>query len=137
MVLEAESADVFTDVPFRPNAYGGKTVHLDSVDIDADDTDLEKEIVFVVEIEKESAYILYIRHSNANDPNKSSEILNVYLGEAELNKFLTANTGDWNVFAQPPIGEIFLTEGKHSIKLVVTKGDGYGIDIDAIILIPK
>ena len=129
---DAEVSGSFADEPFRKDAFGGRTVHLDTGD----------RIKFPVTIQESGYYILYIRHSNDNlNPPKKTEILEVQLNGGKLGQYLTEDTGDkgtgWDIFREPAYGDLLLYPGTNEIELVVTGGDGYGIEIDAIILVPR
>ena len=129
---QAEDAGKFADEPFRKNASGGKTVHLVA----------GERIKFPVSVVESGYYILYIRHSNDNlNPPKKTEILEVMLNGEKLGQYLTEDTGDsskgWDIFKEPAFGDVLLDPGTNEIELAVTGGDGYGIEIDAIILVPR
>lgn len=132
LAFEAETVGSFKDEPFRKEAFGGRTVHLKA----------DERIVFPVSLEQGDDYILYIRHSNDNlNSPKKTEILEVTVNGEKRGLYLTEDTGDgsqgWNIFKEPPFGDVLLKKGTNEIELVVTGGDGYGIEIDAIILAPR
>ena len=127
LVYQAEELGNFAK-PDRANAWGKKTALLKTND----------QIDFSVDIKEDGFYTLYIRHSNDNLDNQSTETLNIFVDGNEVGVFTSVDTGNegkgWNIFSAPWFGDLHLSADAHVISLRVSGGDEYGIEIDAIVL---
>jgi hypothetical protein len=80
-----------------------------------------------------------LRYSNDNLNTMPVETLEVRIDGQLVAAFEAEDTGDfgqgWNAFSVvPEMGSIALTPGAHQLEVRVTGGDGYGVELDAVML---
>ncbi|MCO6459339.1 MAG: hypothetical protein J5I93_28855 [Pirellulaceae bacterium] len=125
--VQAEAGSGDGTIMPRGNAAGGQTVHLGA--------DQTRTIVAAVPVRTE--YTLQVRYSNDNFG--PTETLEVFVDGQSIGTFSAEDTGNfgagWNVFADSPaLGPVALDPGEHTISLLVTGGDGYGVEVDQVTL---
>lgn len=124
--LEAEQGAGDGVINMRSNASQGKTAWLH---------DGESQVMSFVN-NQDHAFSCSIRYSNDN--YGPTETIQVYLDEEMIDQFQAQDTGDsgngWNVFVSEDTGTILVGHGNHAIRVEVVGGDGYGVEIDDIVL---
>ena len=87
-------------------------------------------------------YTLGVWYSNDN-PTGPLETVTVSVDGAAVGSFFAQNTripgeppgSGWNVFTSAgPFGPVDLQPGTHEVRVSVAGGDGYGMEIDVVIL---
>ena len=127
--LEAEAASGDGSTRYRGNASGQQTVLLyDS-----------QTRVFDFDVTVSGEYRLMVRYSNDNAPGDSEDIV-LTLDNQLLTQFEAEDTGSggsgWENFAEFSLSDpLTLSSGLHSLELSVLGGDGWGIEIDELVLI--
>lgn len=130
LVLEAERARGAGQVMQRKHASGERTVQLDA----------GERLILPFRLGGPGRYIVSVRYSNDNDDTKPTETIGVRLDGALLGKFRPKDTGSggfgWDVFHKTAaVGKpMMLKAGAHKLKLTVTDGDGFGVEIDVATL---
>lgn len=83
-----------------------------------------------------ATYSMTIIYSNDNDDNKPGETIDIELDGVGIYSFIASDTGSggngWNVFFTTSTTDIVINAGTHTLKLIVSGGDDYGIEIDQI-----
>lgn len=85
-------------------------------------------------------YRLNVRYSNDNANDLPLELVAVAVDGVLLGQFDPQDTGDdglgWNCFVWSDIvGVVDLSPGSHEVVLSVTRGDGFGVEIDVVALV--
>ena len=111
----------------RVGASGARTVWLHDGETRA----------FSFEPEESGSYNVFVRYSNDNFG--PTETVTVNLDGSTVGQFSAEDTGSeghgWVEFRiSPLLGLVSLSSGKHKITVVISGGDGYGIEIDEVIL---
>lgn len=80
-------------------------------------------------------YLLRVRYSNDNFG--PLETVRLALDRAPVGELAPRDTGDWNRFAgSHPLGPVQIGGGQHRLRIAVSGGDGYGVEIDRVRLLP-
>ena len=84
-----------------------------------------------------ASYNVSVRYSNDN--YGPTETVTISLDGSSVGQFSAEDTGNygagWNVFVQTPtLGTANLSAGSHQVVVSVSGGDGYGVEIDTVIL---
>ena len=95
-------------------------------------------VTFALDAPVSGHYTLYIRQSNDN-PRGQTETLKTQIDGQDTGEIVTVNTGTssgegWNAFAVLTVGTFVFEQGAHSVTLTASGGDGYGVEIDALIV---
>ena len=127
--LEGESGTGDGDVISRSAASGDQTVWLQAGE--------SRTLSF--RLDTGARYKLNVRYSNDNFG--PLETIAVSVDGTSLGQFVTQDTGDdgegWNVFFWSDIvGSRDLAPGDHEVVLFVSGGDGFGVEIDLVGLVP-
>ncbi len=73
--------------------------------------------IYDVIIEEDGKYDCIIYAGNANDPTSRTSA-NVYVdGELVIQKGIIKNTPEWGIFEEQNVGSVYLTKGKHEVKM--------------------
>jgi hypothetical protein len=81
------------------------------------------------------SFLVRVRYSNDNYGPLESVGLAID-GEA-IGEFSASDTGDWDSFADAdPLGPVSIDSGSHRLSISVDDGDGYGVEIDRVRLVP-
>jgi hypothetical protein len=128
-VLDAEGLSASGDgqVRARSTAYGGTSILL----VDGQSR------TFAVPVFDEGPYSFALRYSNDNFG--ASETITLSVDGSPIAAFSAADTGDfgagWNQFVTTgELGYPTLTAGAHFVTVTVAGGDGYGLELDALIV---
>ncbi|MBI3467437.1 MAG: hypothetical protein HY000_30885 [Planctomycetes bacterium] len=130
IVHEAEGATASGDgqLQQRSNASGQQTIQLDAGEVRN----------FAFETVATGYVAVKLRYSNDNFNNLPNETLHVRIDGVLLDSPVTASdTGDgglgWNVFAETGnLGHMLVQPGMHQVSVLVSGGDGGGIELDSI-----
>ena len=92
---------------------------------------------FSFEPEETGSYNIFVRYSNDN--YGPTETVAVSVDGSTVSQFSAEDTGGggngWDDFKlSQPLGPVPLNSGKHSLILNVSGGDGYGVEVDEVIL---
>ncbi|MGH8592059.1 MAG: glucoamylase family protein [Gammaproteobacteria bacterium] len=124
--IEGESTAVGDGIIIdRSNASGLKTVSLQS----------DQSRTWQIQSPASARYTVAVRYSNDNfGPLDDVEVL---VDGGSVNHFAAQDTGDfgfgWNVFVETgSLGTVDLAAGEHDVRVKVTGGDGFGVEVDAI-----
>ncbi|MFN8163408.1 MAG: hypothetical protein U0R26_06170 [Solirubrobacterales bacterium] len=81
------------------------------------------------------SYLIRVRYSNDNfGPLESVRLA---LDGAPIGEFAARDSGDWNRFeGSHPLGPVRVGRGPHRLGIAVSGGDGYGVEIDRVRLVP-
>ncbi|MBI3408067.1 MAG: hypothetical protein HY040_06885 [Planctomycetes bacterium] len=128
--LEGEDGTGDGSIMFRSNASSGRTVQLD--------TGETRTLTF--ELASTTSYEVAVRYSNDN--SGALETVTVSIDGMPVGSFEAQDTGDfgagWNNFlTSGPIGTKILPQGSHLLRVSVSGGDGFGVEIDIANLTPK
>ena len=130
IVLEAEAGTGDGSMMFRGNASGGKTIQLDAGEV--------RTLSFV--LDTTANYQIFIRYSNDNNNLGPLDNLRLAIDGTLIGSFMAMDTGDngdgWNIFLTTPNVSVPLELGAHNITITVAGGDGGGVEIDQVSLIP-
>ena len=93
---------------------------------------------FDVDIDRAGPYDLVVRYSNGNLPG-DSEFIQLLIDNQLLTQFEAEDTGSggsgWENFAVFGLPDtLSLSPGRHTLELAVWGGDGWGIEIDQLVL---
>ena len=85
------------------------------------------------------SYFILVRYSNDNGNGLASELVEVTLDGQSVGSFTGVDTGSggfgWNIFAvDSAFAPQVLSAGNHDLALVISGGDGFGIEIDKVTL---
>jgi hypothetical protein len=125
ILLQAESGTGNGQVMQRSEALNQRTVLLQ--------TNESRSLSFP--FASEARYRLDVRYSNDNFG--PSEIVSIAIDGVQIGSFVALDTGDsgngWNNFLwSGSVGSVNLTPGLHTITIVISGGDGFGVEIDAV-----
>ena len=127
--LEAEDGIGDGETKVRSAASNEKTVWLRT----------DETLAIQFDLADSARYKLDVIVSNDHVNDVPLEIVQVRLDDEEIGHFAPADTGDggygWNVFVTNYcMAPVEILAGDHSLAFYVTGGDGYGVEIDAVIL---
>jgi len=125
--LEAEAGTGDGSTSFRPNASGGQTIQLDDGE--------SRTIAF--DVTNSTRFDVIVRYSNDNFG--PLETIEVFVDAISVGSFEAQDTGDfglgWDTFASSdPLGPVFLDVGGHDVTVSVSGGDGFGVEVDVVML---
>jgi len=111
----------------RSNAQGARTILLQA--------DQSRTLSF--NLGSPASYAVSVRYSNDN--YGPTETVTVSVDGSTVGQFSAQDTGNygagWNVFVQTStLGTVNLSAGDHTVVVSVSGGDGYGVEIDAVVL---
>jgi len=132
LVFQAEDGSGAGQKMPRSNANNQTTVLLKSGD--------SRTVSFAICPGANAIYNVRVRYSNDNFG--STESVTVNFDDALVGRFSAQSTGTfgqgWNNFVESSnLGPVTLAPGNHRISISVSGGDGFGIEIDSIILEKK
>jgi len=86
-----------------------------------------------------TTYTFALRYSNDNANNSPSEVLRVTVDGRDVGQVTAWDTGGaglgWNVFVlSGVVGSASLTPGAHQVAVLVSGGDGFGTELDAVVV---
>jgi hypothetical protein len=124
--LEAEAGTGAGQIMSRSAASGGRTVWLHAGEAR----------LLSFDVAAAGAYSMKVRYSNDNFG--PVEHVDIGVDGVATGGFDAMDTGDfgsgWNVFDEVDLGSITLAPGRHELRVAVSGGDGYGIELDRITL---
>jgi hypothetical protein len=127
--LEGENASGRGTVSQRSNASGSKTLSLHKGEAAS----------WSFTAPARAHYALSVRYSNDN--NGPLEKVGVFLDGTRVARFDAKDSGnrgrgrDWNTFlSASDLADVNVLEGKHTLEVRVSGGDGYGVEIDVVTL---
>jgi len=131
ILLQAESAG--GKVIDRSEALGLKTVQLDA----GQSHTLNFQFPGPPKLPLPSGYRVNVRYSNDNFG--PLETVEVRVDGARVGQLAAQDTGDggrgWNIFEWSGLlGPVTLSPGRHTVTVIVSGGDGFGVEIDAVSL---
>jgi hypothetical protein len=129
IVLQAESGSGAGQRMPRANANGSATILLKNGET--------RSISFQSCAGVSAMYSARVRYSN--DSNGPSETISLTFNNVLVGQFGARDTGDfgrgWDNFAEDGIPGTFMTQpGTNTVTVSISGGDGFGVEIDAIIL---
>jgi len=129
--LEAEAGTGEGEIKLRSEASNEKTMWLKTGET----------LTITFDLATNARYRLDVVASNDHVNDVPLETVRVQLDGEEIGRFAPADTGDggrgWNVFeTNHSIAPVDILAGDHSLTFYVTEGDGYGVEIDVVILTP-
>ena len=127
--LEAEAGTGEGEIKLRDKASNEKTMWLKT----------DETLTIQFNLATSARYRLDVVTSNDHVNDVPLETVYVLLDDEEIGHFFPVDTGDgglgWNVFTiNDSIGPVEILAGDHSLAFYVTEGDGFGVEIDVVIL---
>jgi hypothetical protein len=127
IALEAEEGSGDGDMKSRSEASGDRTVWLQH----------GESHTLTFQSLGSARYAIVVRYSNDNFG--PLETVGISVDGANIGQFSAQDTGDfgagWKMFeSSGPVGTVDLEPGTHELAIVVSGGDGYGVEIDMVTL---
>ena len=128
IALEAENGSGGGSNKPRSNASGQQTAWLHAGET--------RRLSFSIQVG--ARYTISVRYSNDQTAGSPSETVSVTVdGSGFSYQAESTGVGDgngWNVFKSANLGTIDLTSGGHTVEITPSGGDGFGIEIDVVVL---